>query len=803
MPGDVFYHLPACVPEDLAIRCGIDVLGKTPVEVNARVELLRRLRQIEVAFTGIYNKLTFRMKTIYDEVRPPNANEWSEITLDDVMHIVAPTSQSDFITRLAVHKQLMDRYKQFVVDPLDYRTSRSFMVRPIAHLERIAQVSKWIHKKNGPIQEFSNRARPIITQNQQRALKSDTAPPSERQRSKNVFTDEDVTIIRFLQDSIRISRDIQVDPYSVPISTIIKAIGAYDGDVNDAVVVQLLVDLGVVAPWQDLPSQGRELGLDQIPPASSGRVTAANVIVKKALSRPKISSPTSGNVLGPEDFYKQDLAESIRHDFGNLPVYVIDTADAEELDDGISIEPVPSEPNTAWVHVHIADPTSVLPPTHIFASQAREQMVSAYFSHRTWPLLPESFMRNMLGSVGATAASGQPEPVMSFSYKVDSTGDIVDYKVRAGIVRKVIRTTYEAVDRALGLSPVFFQYPFGGEPPLPTESIGLDVHQVADIYALAQTIDRVHQRILKLPIWNPNFSTAGVLISPKPIYPSLADPHKPSLFSGFPSLTYTVENSANIHEGARGIVMRCMVNASQVASRWAVDHGVPLLRRSSGAPLGASDNDIADLLAAKDSRGCVDQRITLRSNLLIPSAEYTLQPAQHWSLGIPEGEGYSRVTSPLRRFGDMVAHWQIKHALINPKSSQPLFSPEWLDAYGKDLIKREKIWKKAETDSRVSWALRFIQRWIRDPAKCDGPDPLTKIQGFFASQPKTNIAENDLQVKCSLPALGLQGYLVGLRHNAYIKANNPESGDAFVGKIKEIRLGIKPQLTLDLVHYTK
>ena len=158
-------------------------------------------------------------------------------------------------------------------------------------------------------------------------------------------------------------------------------------------------------------------------------------------------------------------------------VYVIDAVDTEELD-----EPVQSETDTAWVYVHIANPTSVLPPTHVFAPQAREQMESAYFGHRTWPLLPKPFMLNMLGSVGSTAASDQPEPVMSFSYKVDNTGDIVDYKVRA---RKVIRTTYGAVDRALGLSPVFSLYPFGGGLPLPTEPVGSDEYQSANIYALA------------------------------------------------------------------------------------------------------------------------------------------------------------------------------------------------------------------------------------------------------------------------------------------------------------------------------
>ena len=102
-------------------------------------------------------------------------------------------------------------------------------------------------------------------------------------------------------------------------------------------------------------------------------------------------------------------------------------------------------------------------------------------------------------------------------------------------------------------------------------------------------------------MWNPNFSTAGVQISPKPIYPSLTDLHKPSLFSGFPTFTHTIENSGDIHKGARWIVMKCMVNTNQVASR-ASDHGVPLLQRSSGAPLGGSDSGIADLLAAKNSR---------------------------------------------------------------------------------------------------------------------------------------------------------------------------------------------------------
>ena len=134
-------------------------------------------------------------------------------------------------------------------------------------------------------------------------------------------------------------------------------------------------------------------------------------------------------------------------------------------------------------------------------------------------------------------------------------------------------------------------------------------------------------------MWNPNFSTAGVQISPKPIYPSLTDLHKPPLFSGFPKLTYTVENSSDIHKGARGIVMKCVVNASQVASR-ALDHGVPLLQRSSGAPLGGSNNGIADLLAAKNSRGVLIRELhcaVIFSSLLqnIPYNQPSIGPSEY------------------------------------------------------------------------------------------------------------------------------------------------------------------------------
>jgi hypothetical protein len=236
-----------------------------------------------------------------------------------------------------------------------------------------------------------------------------------------------------------------------------------------------------------------------------------------------------------------------------------------------------------------------------------------------------------------------------------------------------------------------------------------------------------------------------------------------------------------------------MTAASRIASRWALDRGVPLLRRTSAQPLTLSDNHFADLLASKDQYGFVSLTMAFEKELTAPAAFYTLEPGLHWALGIPEGEGYCRVTSPLRRYSDMIAHWQIKHALLHPTSSSPPFSPEWLENYGRDLIPQEKIRKRAEKNHTDFWALQFIQRWIQNPARPDGPDPLASLVGYASSPPKSDPVNNDIHAKFFLPDLGLSAFLTGLRNPG---VPTIAVGEAHKVNIKEIRLSAKPRLLL-------
>lgn len=790
---DVMFDLPSIVPHDLALRCGLEAYGENDTEINARVALLKRIRQLELALAELQHKLGNHMRSVYPQVSSPNPDEWTRTTVVEAAKILAPDEPFDFLTRFAIHKHMMDRPKEFVADSLTYRTTQMFHVRPKSHLDRLNKLHAFIHQPEGPLQSFASRARRIMAENQQRAKESWAEPLSERPRDRQVFTHEDGIIIKFLRDYVRITREIQLDPYPVIVSKIVKTIGGYEGDVDSSLVCRLLIDLGAMAPWQDIVTTERELGLEQEPEELSSRVVVENAIIEKARATLPTTLPVSGEVLGPEDFYTNDLLESVRHDFGNLAVYVIDDAGAEELDDGISIEKIPSEPDCVWIHVHIADPTAVLPPTHVFARQARERVITGYFGHRTWPLLPRAMTHTLVTSVGEKAAAGKPERVMSFSFKVDGTGDIVDHNVRAGIIRNAHRTTYDAVDQIIGHSSIRAGYPFGGQPQLLLPTIDLTEQQQADLRAVHEVAVRMFKRTLQLPVFTVKYPKAEIFMSPKPLYTSTVDPLKPPIFRGFPDLSYTVDSLLMSNAGSRLVIGQCMTAAGRVASRWALDRGVPLLRRTAAQTRTMSDNDFEELLASKDEQGIVAGDVAMSKEIYMPAAEYTLQPGMHWTLGIPDGEGYVRVTSPLRRYSDMVTHWQIKHALLHP-TSRPMFSPEWLQDYGNELIKREKLHRNAVFAYNHFWALRFIQRWMENPRPY-GPDPLAHLVGNIMGGPRIDRSTNDCHAKVFLPELGLRAFVSGLRGK---DLSNFTPGQAYNLKVKEIKLGVRPHLVLDI-----
>ena len=789
---DIFFEIPQMVPRDLAGRAGISLSPTKRTEISARVEILRRLRDIEHRVARSYGAIGSRNIALYPLVRSQNPDEWSTVTVPQVAELISDPKNIDYYNSLATHRYLMNHTLEFVPQFTSHRSVQVWAVRPQSHVNKLVAVTDLIHQSSPAIDSFVSKARMIMTANRKRFVESWNEPPTHELDTDVRYTHEDRLIIDVLHHSLHRRRSIRADPYSPVVTTILKKLEAAEV-IDNAVLYQVLVDLGHLAPWDDLVSRWSELDLDHALEERTAKVIAGDQIIERNLPRMTEANSQINTPLGPEDFYLRDPVEHLRHDFGDLPAYVIDDVGAEELDDGLSIEPIPSEPGAAWIHIHVADPTAVIPPTHIFAQEARKMGFTAYFAHRTWPMLPKSLTLSSL-SLGANSRSGRPERTLTFSFKLDAMGDMVDYTVRAALVRKVVTVDYDNVDRLLGLVGGYgLLRPFdppGQSSTFPASS--LSAEHVNDLRFITEAISRHRQRNLASSnCFYTSLAKARVTISPKPLIGTSLDCPDSYRFRGFPSLGYEVVGQQMQSSGARMVVSECMKAACRVASRWSSEHGVPMLRRTSKPPICLEDPQaIQKLLAMRDSDGYVDFYAVQKSKLFIPPVEHTLEPAMHWSMGVPDGEGYIRVTSPLRRYNDLVAHWQIKHALLNPGTNTSLFSPAWLEEYGPEIKKQEKECKRAERLHADFWSHLYIKRFTEDPDPATGRhDPLRFLRATVsgARLDGTGMASSFV---CHIPTLGVFGSLPSPSREML------GVGDVIQVGIKGVELGPRPQLHL-------
>ncbi|KAF9007565.1 hypothetical protein BDQ17DRAFT_1350897 [Cyathus striatus] len=663
--SDVVFAIPSIASATLATRCGDDESSPSVIEINARVEVLRRIREIIRQVEERYRHVSKKGVGLYDRLRSDDPHEWSSVTLSEVARLIDP--KPDLLTIFATHQMLAQKSKYFKFHR-DYLVCQEFLVRPLAEVEIFDKVAQWnrLPVGTGPIDSFALKAR--------QASHDDDIPTQAP--ALHTWSDTDKDIIQFLTHSIRPFRTNQDSPYALARSTITRRVLPSVPEASIDVIYRLLVDIGVFAPWQD---------------------NTKDDIVHRGLS-----TPPSTKVLGPEDFYPADPLETIRHDFGDLPVYVIDDVTAEELDDGISVERIPSEPGSFWIHVHIADPGSLLHPGHKLAQHAQKQGQTIYFMQRSYPLFPKSIMHHT--SRGLSLGSGKvhslPERVMTFSSKVNARGHIIDYRVRAGIVNNVHVLSYDQVD-----SHLFGKVSKSSYPSKQAEDLQL-LHQITRSIINERLITRI---------------SFAIQIPHDIVSPTL----QPSVFKGFPGLTYE-SKPFYWRFGSRAMIAESAKLACRVASRYGVEHNLPLLRLHF--------HKIVDLIAAN------------------PTSEYTTEPRAHPVMQIPEGEGYSRVTSPLR-----------------PPSSKPPFSLEYMEDFGVALKLQETRNTYAERENALFFSVLYIDRWMQETArlKAQGKerehDPLRDLEGVAVMNNKVNLRDGGLQHRVWIPSLGLHAMLMTAR----------------------------------------
>jgi exoribonuclease-2 len=770
---DIFYVVPNFIDTFLIKRCGIEDKPVNTKQLMARVTVAEKVRAFNKAAEDLFNGYTALFKNVYPRVSAADENAWASITVTEAAKLMNGQHLDRNLVLHAVYSHLMKQSHMFVMDNHNFLSTQTFYVRPRAQVERFKRVSHMMHTDGPFLGQFAMRAKSIIAELRRTTAKPKNQSPSFIRAEELTFTENDQLFIRLLLDSLVDIRSVQTDPYTPLVCHIIKAVGLYDGDVDSAQVRQFLVDMGVLAPWQDVAS------LIEVQP---GLITPLSDPEPPAAARwTRNSGATTTTTLGIDDFYPTDPLESIRHDFGQLPVYAIDDQGAQELDDGISVERDASDSSCLWVHVHVADPTAILPPTHPFARRARDMVHTHYFHHGSQSMLPESLVSDRL-SLGRSAINGEDENVMTFSAKVDSTGNIIDYKVRAGIVHNVRVLKYDDVDATMSFDCQDAIYPFGRPQQPDSVPLNLRPQDVENLQLLDLFCKRMVANRLSTPSLAYGVGTPELIVSPKPLPVGGVDSIRPGLFCGEPKISYGVREVFNL--GSRQIVAEAAQVANRVASLFGRDHGIPLARRALAAPV-RSDAALVDLLKLRDRAGMVDFFEVRRRAIPFNSSQYTLEPAEHWTLGIAEGEGYTRATSPLRRYGDLVTHWQIKHALLH---KQPLFSAEEMQSTFGYIGAKEQRWKWVEHAHNRWWALAFVKRWMESNRKGGEYNPLESLTGRATARARQDIFRGLWMQEVHIAKLGLFGMLEG--------AAEQEIGAEVAVSIDEIVLTTHPVLRL-------
>jgi len=728
---DIAVSLPGFIPTGVIKEAG---RGETPMnnsEWRTRLSLIQELRLFEREVLDLGNFYHRSLQDIYANTRAKDPNQWSTINVQEVLNAYPPPTNSHLhAARVAIHRFFVAHPETFHCDD-QHPFTLTFHVVPLDESKNFRRVRGWLRTGTQEITGFIAKAKHIIdlsrrldeTRNERRLRMVDDKVPA--------FEDADRAIINFLKASIRRPSRLQVDMYSGLVGTLMKKVGAYDEDITPNVVFDFLQDIGAVPPWEDFVSLYRER------------------FVREADFRP-IShyKELPQNTL--DGLAKEDRHASIRHDWGRLPVYVIDAEDAEELDDGVSIEPI-AEDGSTWIHAHIADPTTRLPPNHPLAAKAAQRATTLYLPHETYPMLPPQFVR-VNGGLTACTDNQSYQEVLTFSAKIDPSGRIVDSVVRPGVVRNVQIVSYASVDASWGWVVDPATYPFGRplSEQLSRTLLPQEHHKNLDsLRAVAEKIRlaRSTQKASYVPL-----PVGKVYFEDRPVPTNPPHTHRPTLWKGFPVLSYRVERGAD--SPARRVIEEVMITACRVAGRFCTVNGLPGLYRMQQPP-NATDELGYQQFQSQPTTG-LDLKQMLRLGLTFSRSGYSTGPADHTALGISAKDGgYIRATSPLRRFTDMIMHWQIKHALL-PGSKGPLISRETMQDYAEQMLNRELKARRFSQQSETYWVAKFIDLWL----KFRKNEPvLHSTPGVVTAAPVFSSYMREMETRIFLPKIGRTGYL--------------------------------------------
>lgn len=530
------------------------------------------------------------------------------------------------------------------------------------------------------------------------------------------FTKEESQIIHFLYFWASLSSIKYKSALSSLGPMIIRATKMYDGmPLGHSTGYLLLQELGMLPPWFDRIPYTKNLELPH-----PGLSSLPARLYQKAQKSTK-------------DFQLTDSMEGLRKDWGDLPVFCIDDALAREIDDGVSLEEI--DGTTSWVHVHVANPSAYINPTSAMAQYAAHLTETVYLPGVQYPIFPTEITQKHFSLT-------KNRPCITFSTKLTTEGDVMDMQISHGIIRNVVSITYDSLDRELGseIASAGTKISVGGEMPWSPPNPNSPPLSPLQIRLLRRLCDLTAARCRKMeqkgaipPIYAPTGAGIEVYLdqanSKEYLCPAQGLIHttrvQGSKYDGDPIIIMSAEETGNIvrpQPSLRGLIAQLMTLAGEVGASWCAQRNIPITYRGTARRLDPPESpevfrrDILDPFYAKN--GTIPVGMLIHYTRLLGQTMSYSTPKRHMLLGIDE---YARLTSPLRRYPDLLAHWQIEAAIRrelqigtsligSTDDSYLAFSRSEVGSIIQRSSVRENIIMEAKQLSRRHWITHLLHR---------------------------------------------------------------------------------------------
>lgn len=436
---------------------------------------------------------------------------------------------------------------------------------------------------------------------------------------------------------------------------ILRLLGTYsDLPLNQTTAWTFLQEIGHIMPWE-------------VPSRYNVRFPGTEIIRGGGLQRPEPSIQEST---------RPDVASGARQDI-DAPVFCIDGVSTTLIDDGISVERT-DDSKEFWIHVHAADPASGIQPNSELCKYMELIPDNIYLPGHFQAMLPAELgmedgdyqSKNLIEKYSLHNGA----PALTFSAKVNRQGDVLDYKVTPSTLQNVIYMEPDDVSRFC-LEPrekhmSTTRFSVGQKPD--ESSVGperamvrandLDKAMQDDVVLLYELTNAIKDKRLKKGAWPYFFPRPTVKLELGAV-PDV-EPNEIAIPAD-PYIEVSMESS-----NGSALVSNSMVLAGEIAARWCADRNisVPYRRdalegREHYAALMYAQEELYPLIK-KGIEPTASQRSVLAR--LTGGIELASQPGPYFMLGL---DMYAKATSPLRRFGDLLVHWQIHAALAHERST--------------------------------------------------------------------------------------------------------------------------------------